>query len=130
PSVDDGSPIAELVANALAEGYTQRGEPYHGYHFKILTGQGANAPGGAMSYLNNGDMTGGFAMIAWPSEYESTGVMTFLVSRNGIVYQKDLGPTTQAMASAVAAYNPDRTWNPVSDYGIPKTGTASRKAPR
>jgi hypothetical protein len=111
---DDESPIGEIVARAFAEGYTKRHDPYHGYYFRILTAQGPHVPGGAMNYLHNGLMTSGFALIAWPSDYRSTGVMTFLVDKTGIVYQKDLGPTTSEVAGAYTAYDPDQTWTPVS----------------
>jgi hypothetical protein len=111
---NDESPIGETIARAFAEGYTKRHDPYHGYYFKILTGQGANASGGEMSYLEDGLMTKGFALIAWPSDYKSTGVMTFIVDKAGIVYQKDLGSKTQEMAGAYKAYDPDESWTPVS----------------
>jgi len=110
----DESPIGAMVARAFAEGYTQKRAPYHGYYFKILTAQGLHASGGTMSYLHNDLMTSGFALIAWPSDYQSTGVMTFLVDKTGIVYQKDLGPRTSEVASAYTAYDPDETWTPVS----------------
>jgi hypothetical protein len=108
------SPIGDVVARAFAEGYTKGHDPYHGYYFKILTGQGPQASGGEVSYLHNGVMTKGFALIAWPSNYRSTGIMTFIVDKAGIVYQKDLGPRTQEIAGAYSAYNPDETWTPVS----------------
>ncbi|HEY7333610.1 MAG TPA: DUF2950 domain-containing protein [Bryobacteraceae bacterium] len=111
---EEASPIGDMIAKAFAEGYTKKGEPYHGYYFKVLTAQGPNAPGGAMNYIDNGAMTKGYALIAWPSDYGSTGVMTFLVSRVGIVYQKDLGPNTAAIAGAYTAYDPDKTWTPVT----------------
>lgn len=114
------SPIGSTIAQALAEGYT-KGQPYRGYYFKVLTGQGANV-GPAMSYLDNGAMTRGFALMAWPAQYGSTGVMTFLVDRSGIVYQKNLGPGTANIAAAYTAYNPDSTWKPISG------NTASRSA--
>jgi hypothetical protein len=109
------SPIGDVVARAFAEGYTlNRGAPYHGYHFKVLSGQGPDAPGGERSYLDkDGLMTGGFALVAWPSDYGSTGVMTFLVDKSGIVYEKDLGKDTPDMASSFTEYNPDNTWKPV-----------------
>jgi hypothetical protein len=110
----DESPIGAIVARAFAEGYTKRHDPYHGYYFRVLTAQGPHASGGAMSYLHNGLMTSGFALIAWPSDYRSTGVMTFLVDKTGIVYQKDLGPRTSEIASAYTAYEPDERWTPVS----------------
>jgi hypothetical protein len=113
-SGDDESPIGAIVARAFAEGYTKRNDPYHGYYFRVLTAQGPHASGGTMSYLHNNLMTSGFALIAWPSDYRSTGVMTFLVDKTGIVYQKDLGPKTSEIASAYTAYEPDETWAPVS----------------
>jgi hypothetical protein len=109
---DDESPIGDLIAQALAEGYTDKSMPYHGYHFKVLTGQGPHAPGGATSYLENGAMTKGFAVLAWPSEYKVTGVMTFQVDRTGILYQKDLGDKTADLAGAITDYDPDQTWTP------------------
>jgi hypothetical protein len=110
---DDESPIGDLVARAFAEGYTKRHDPYHGYYFKILTGQGPHASGGEMSYLANRLMTRGFALIAWPSDYKSTGIMTFVVDKAGIVFQKDLGTKTPEIAGAYQAYDPDETWSPV-----------------
>jgi hypothetical protein len=120
----DESPIAELIARAIAEGYTNKAEPYQGYHFKILKGQGPHVSGGAMNYVVNGAMTRGFALIAWPSDYKSTGVMTFLLDRSGIVYQKDLGEQTPQIAAATSAYDPDQTWTPVSGSGVPPTTTS------
>jgi hypothetical protein len=109
------SPMGEVIARALAEGYTNKHDPYHGYYFKVLTRQGSNAPGGAESYIDdNGVMTRGFALIAWPASYGSTGIMTFVVNNTGIVYQKDLGRKTADIAGAVTAYDPDLTWTPVS----------------
>jgi hypothetical protein len=109
------SPIGKIVAKAFAEGYTKRGDPYHGYYFKLLKAQGPHASGGEMSYLEDNAMTKGYALVAWPSDYGSTGIMTFLVSKTGIVYQKDLGPRTTRVASSYAAYNPDGTWAPVGE---------------
>jgi hypothetical protein len=120
-SEDEESPIGEIVAKALAEGYTNKHEPYHGYYFRVLKGQGANAAGGEMSYLDNGAMTKGFAIIAWPANYGSTGIMTFVVDKSGIVYQKDLGKKTGELAAAYTAYNPDKTWAPVADRPHPLT---------
>jgi hypothetical protein len=111
---NDESPIGDLVARALAEGYTDQSMPYHGYYFKVLTGQGSHAPGGAMSYLDNGVMTKGFAVLAWPSEYKVTGVMTFQVDRTGILMEKDLGEKTADIAHAISNYDPDQTWAPVA----------------
>jgi len=110
------SPIGPLVAQAVAEGYTPTHDgaaptPYRGYYYRILTRQGAGAPGGAKSYIVNGKMIGGFAFIAYPAEYRSSGVMTFIVGADGVVYRKDLGPNTAAIAKAMKTYNPDPSWN-------------------
>jgi hypothetical protein len=118
-SQGDESPMGEIIARALAEGYTNKRDPYHGYYFKVLTGQGPHAPGGEMSYLDNGVMTKGFALIAWPSNYGSTGIMTFVVDKTGIVYQKNLGRRTAEIAGAYTAYDPDKSWTPVSDSPHP-----------
>jgi hypothetical protein len=115
---NEESPIGDVVARAFAEGYTKAHDPYHGYYFKILTSQGPQASGGEMSYLYNGLMTKGFALIAWPSDYKSTGIMTFIVDKAGIVFQKDLGPRTPEIAGAYRAYNPDETWTPVSTSAL------------
>jgi hypothetical protein len=114
-SESDESPIGEIVAKAIAEGYTNKRDPYRGYYFRILTAQGPHAPGGETSYIDNGLMTKGFALIAWPSNYGSTGIMTFIVDRTGIVYQKDLGRKTSEIAGAYSAYDPGETWKPVAD---------------
>lgn len=118
------SPIGPLVAHATAQGYgkSESPEPFHGYYFRILTAQGANAPGGAKSYLAGGKMTGGFAFLAYPAEYRNSGVMTFVVDQNGVVYQKDLGPKTADIAKQVTAYNPDKTWVTAEDPGEGDTG--------
>jgi hypothetical protein len=112
------SPIGPLVAHATAQGYGASGkpEPFHGYFFHTLKAQGANAPGGAKSYIVNGNMTGGFAFVAYPAEYRNSGVMTFLIDKNGVVFQKDLGPETAATAKAMTSYNPDKTW---TTTGVP-----------
>jgi len=112
------SPLGDLVAEAAAEGRPldenrQPPRPFHGYYFKILTAQGASAKGGAKSYVVGGDMSGGFALVAWPSQYDATGVMTFLVNQDGVVRQKDLGPGTAATASAMTQFNPDASWSEV-----------------
>jgi len=107
------SPIGPLVANAAAEGYSDKAAPFHGYHFRILTKQGASSKGGAKDYAVNGNLVGGFAFIAYPAQYRNSGVMTFIVNQNGIIYQKDLGANTQSIASAMTEYNPDNTWDPV-----------------
>jgi hypothetical protein len=108
------SPIGPLVASAVAEGYAkgQNGAPtpYRGYYYRILTRQGKNAPGGAKSYIAGGQMTGGVAFLAYPAEYRSSGVMTFIVNMDGVVNQKDLGKKTDVLAKAMTEYNPDSSW--------------------
>jgi hypothetical protein len=107
------SPVGPFAARAAAEGYRRAGgkpTPYHGYYYKILKGQGKGAPGGSYSYLINGHMVAGFALVAWPAEYGVSGVMTFVVNQNGTVYEKDLGPKAEGMAKAMKLYDPDRTW--------------------
>jgi hypothetical protein len=113
------SPIGEIIAKAIAQGYTNKHEPYRGYYFKVLTAQGPHVSGGAISYIENGLMTKGFALIAWPSDYGSTGIMTFVVDRSGIVYQTDLGRKAAQIAGAYSAYDPDEAWTPVSDATRP-----------
>jgi len=109
------SPLGDVVAQAAAEGRPVTGNatqpsPFHGYYFKILTAQGSAAPGGAKSYVVKGEMSGGFALVAWPSQYDATGIMTFIVNQDGVVREKDLGPGTDAAARKMTAYNPDSTW--------------------
>jgi hypothetical protein len=108
------SPIGPLVAAAVAEGYSKsQGDaptPYQGYYFHILTRQGKNGPSGAKSYVVNGKMTGGFAFVAYPAEYRSSGVMTFIVNDDGIVYEKDLGRKTNVVAKNMKEYNPNSSW--------------------
>jgi len=111
----DESPLGELAAQASGEGY-KVGEgpiPYHGYYFRILTQQGPNAPGGELNYVVKGKMIGGFALLAWPAEYGNSGVMTFLVNHNGVVYQKDLGDSTAALVKRIMRFDPDQTWKKV-----------------
>ena len=112
----DESPLGPLVANARAEGYRPNPEgtptPYHGYFFRILTRQGPNASGGAKNYIADGRLTGGFAMIAFPAKWGDSGVMTFIVDQNGIVFEKNLGPGTQPAARAISSYDPDQSWKP------------------
>lgn len=106
-------PIGEKVAQAIARGYTSRTEPFHGYYFRILKGQGPAAPLGELDFVVKGAMIGGFALIAFPAQYRVTGVQTFMVSHDGVVYQKDLGPKTTELAAAIERFNPDKTWTPV-----------------
>jgi hypothetical protein len=109
------SPIGPLVASAVAEGYAKGKAgpptPYRGYLFHVLTRQGKSAPGGAKSYIVNSKMTEGFAFVAYPAEYRSSGVMTFIVNQDGVVYQKDLGKKTEALGKAMQEYNPDSGWS-------------------
>ncbi|MCJ7753092.1 MAG: DUF2950 domain-containing protein [Thermoanaerobaculales bacterium] len=107
-------PLGEGIALVIAEGYTERFEPYHGYYFKVLKGQGPDAPLGEMDFVVKGAMIGGFAMAAAPVDYGLTGVKTFIVSHEGIVYEQDLGPTTLDQFRAMELYNPDTAWEPVA----------------
>jgi hypothetical protein len=109
------SPLGELLVQAKAEGYSKKDSkgnpvPYHGYFYKILKAQGKNAPGGTYDYIINGQMIGGFALVAWPAKYGNSGVMTFVVNHDGVVYQKDLGKNTEKIAKAITKYDPDNTW--------------------
>lgn len=110
------SPLGELVAAAVVEGYTvptdpkHEPQPYHGYYFRMLWSQGPGAPGGARSYVERGRMTGGFGVVAWPADYANSGVMTFMVNQDGIVYQRDLGEDTDQEARGMSAYEPDEGW--------------------
>jgi hypothetical protein len=109
-------PVGEEVAKALQEGYSaQGGKPYHGYYFKVLKGQGPAAPMGEMDFMVGGAMIGGFALAAAPAEYRVTGVMTFIVGPDGVVYEKDLGPDTLKTFQSMDKYNPDKTWKVTAD---------------
>src|SRR5882672_2421810 len=111
-----GGPVGEEVAKALQEGYkAERGTPYHGYYFKVLKGQGPAAPGGEIDFLVGGAMIGGFGLAVAPAEYRVTGVMTFMVGPDGVVYQKDLGPDTLKTFQGMDKYNPDKTWKETED---------------
>lgn len=112
---EEPSPLGELVAKAKAEGYSRKGKKgnpiaYNGYYYRILKGQGKNAPGGAFDYVVNGHMIGGFAVVAYPATYGNSGVMTFAVNHDGVVYQKDLGRNTATVAKAMKLFDPDNTW--------------------
>ena len=117
------SPLGELVARAKMEGYKkktaafkeEKSTPFHGYYFKILTRQGKNAPGGKYNYIINGNMVGGFALVAFPSNWGKSGVMTFVVNQQGKVYQKNIGPNTTKIVREMKSYNPDETWTPVKE---------------
>jgi len=108
------SPLGPLVEGARTAGYKKNAGgkpvPYHGYHYRVLKAQGPDAPGGAYDYVAQGRMIGGFAMIAWPASYENSGVMTFMVSHEGVVVEKDLGPGTAAAVQKMTRFNPDKSW--------------------
>ena len=110
-----GGPIGEKIAEAIAQGYNVQAEPYHGYFFKVLKGQGPHAPLGAMDFVVHGVMIGGFALVAAPAEYGETGFKTFMVSHTGVVYEKDLGPDTLETFQKMEVFDPDKTWTPVED---------------
>lgn len=116
---EEPSPLGPLVAEAAEEGYGEgktRPTPYHGYFYRLLTEQGAHAPGGARDYVDaQGRLTGGFAVVAWPATHDNSGVMTFLVDQRGIVFQKDLGEETAEAVARIRAYDPDPSWSPVAD---------------
>ncbi len=114
---EPASPAGPLLASASAEGYGsgEKGQPYHGYLYRVLKAQGPAAKGGAKSYLKDGQLTGGVALIAFPAQYKVSGVMTFIINQNGVVYQKDLGENTAEQAAAITEYNPDKTWKKVTD---------------
>jgi hypothetical protein len=113
------SPLGEEFAAARAEGYlepgTPKGQPFHGYVYRSLTRQGPNAAGGAYDYVVNGELLGGFALIAFPAEYGSSGIMTFIVNHDGVVFSRDLGPDTAKAAMAINEYNPDPMWRKEAD---------------
>lgn len=119
------SPLGDLIEQWREEGYTpgkpkppdapRQRSPYHGYFFKVLKAQGTHAPGGQFSYVINGNMIAGYALIAWPAKWGSSGVMTFIVNQQGRVYQKNLGPETAELAAAITEYDPDQTWKVVQE---------------
>lgn len=130
PDGQQPSPIGPLVASAVAEGYTAAHDgaqttPYRGYFYRILERQGPSASGGAKSYVVDGKMTGGFAFLAYPAEYRSSGVMTFVVGKDGMVYRKDLGPNTATIAKAMKSFNPDSTWKR-DEYQQEETAAAEK----
>jgi DUF2950 family protein len=110
-----GGPIGENIAQAIAQGYSSKEEPYHGYFFKVLKGQGPAAPLGELDYVIKGVMIGGFALVVSPAEYRVTGVKTFIVSNDGVVFEKDLGPSTLEEFKKMERFNPDKTWTPVEE---------------
>jgi len=114
---EEPSPLGELIAEATKQGYRVGvgRTPFHGYYFKILTEQGPAAAGGELDYVVNGKMIGGFALVAYPAEYRNSGVMTFIVNHAGTVFQKDLGPNTTQLAERMTSFNPDKSWQAVTD---------------
>jgi hypothetical protein len=110
-----GGPVGEGVARALEQGYSKQGQPFHGYYFRVLKGQGPAAPMGQMDFVVEGAMIGGFALAAAPAQYRVTGVKTFMVGPNGVVYEKDLGPDTLKVFESIDRFNPDKTWKPTDD---------------
>jgi hypothetical protein len=108
-------PVGENVAKAIAQGYTSKTQPYHGYYFKVLKGQGPAAPLGRLDYIVQGAMIGGFALVAAPAEYGVTGVKTFMVSNDGVVWEKDFGKKTLQNFKTMELFNPDKSWEPVED---------------
>jgi hypothetical protein len=122
------SPVGPLVAAAVTESYaTGASTPYRGYYYHILTRQGKNAPGGAKSYIADGKMSGGFAFVAYPADYRSSGVMTFIVGQDGTVYQKDLGKKTEALAKAMKEYNPNSSWQKAEEQPEETAGEQKTK---
>jgi hypothetical protein len=110
-----GGPIGEQIAEVIEQGYNLKSDPYHGYFFKVLKGQGPAAPLGTMDFVVEGIMIGGFALVAAPAEYGETGLKTFMVSHTGVVYEKDLGPDTLQEFQQMELFNPDKSWTPVVD---------------
>jgi hypothetical protein len=118
PDGQPASPLGPLAAFATAEGYSVRPDAhtaFHGYYFRLLTGQSDKAPGGAKNYMVNGKMTGGFAFVAYPAEYGNSGVMTFMINQDGVLLQKDLGKTTTETATAMTKFDPDPSWTIVEE---------------
>jgi hypothetical protein len=113
---EEPSPAGQFVAAAAAEGYRGSGGPtYHGYRYRMLYRQGSNANGGARDYFINGVLSNGFGLIAWPADYGSSGVMTFIVNPDGVVFQKDLGDDTEKAAGSITSFDPDSTWTAIAD---------------
>jgi len=123
------SPLGDLVAQATTDGYDENkpsSSPFWGYYFRVLTAQGDAAPGGRRSYINKGDMSGGFAILAFPAKYATSGVMTFVVNQDNVVYEKDLGAKTSTLAPLITEYNPDESW---AEVQLPEPDVPSRTAP-
>ena len=124
-----GGPVGDAIAKAIEQGYTDKTEPYHGYYFKVLKGQGPAAPMGEMDFVFNGVMIGGFALVAAPAEHRVTGVNTFIVGPDGVVYQKDLGPDTLKAFESMERYNPDKSWKSTDDEWPEEEDEASDQTP-
>jgi hypothetical protein len=126
------SPLGDLIAKAADDGQARdttaatsvSRTPFHGYYFRILSAQGAAASGGAKTYVDGGEMRGGFALVAWPAEYDASGVMTFVVNQDGVVFEKNLGPETSTKASTLTRFDPDLTWH-AAFHPATRTGTPS-----
>jgi hypothetical protein len=132
---ENQSPLGPLVASARGGGYSRVGTaggaaraPYHGYYYKILTAQGPHGRDGAYNYLAHGKMIGGFALVAYPAEWGNSGIMTFIVNQDGVVFQKDLGPKTRALAQAMTTYDPDSTWTSVDHAGTQPVDDSAKPA--
>jgi hypothetical protein len=108
-----GGPVSEGIARAIAQGYTDKTKPFHGYHFRVLKKQGPHARLGSLDYVIKGKMIGGFALLAWPASYRVSGVKTFIVNHDGVVYEKDLGEDTAKVASGITRFDPGEGWTPV-----------------
>jgi Protein of unknown function (DUF2950) len=113
PDGSVGGPVSEIIARAIADGYTDRTKPFHGYRFRVLKRQGSHARLGTLDYVIGGKMIGGFALVAWPASYRSTGVKTFIVNHDGVVLEKDLGKDTARIASGMTRFDPGQGWTPV-----------------
>ena len=128
---EEQSPLGDIAAEAAAEGYRagEKPQPFHGYYYKILKGQGRAAPGGAIDYVAGGKMIGGFGLLAYPADYGNSGIMSFIVNHDGTVYQKDLGLATRRIAANMRNFNPDKGWEKVTPPGDPKAeaGAAGKK---
>jgi len=128
---EEQSPLGDIAAEAAAEGYRagEKPQPFHGYYYKILKGQGPAAPGGAISYVAGGKMIGGFGLLAYPADYGNSGIMSFIVNHDGTVYQRDLGVATRRIAANMRNFNPEKGWEKVTPSGDPKAeaGAAGKK---
>ena len=115
------SPLGAFVADASDEGYTSASNSYHGYHYRLISSQGSHAPGGEYDYMVRSNQIGGFAIVAYPAAYGETGVMTFVMSHSGVMYQRDLGPTTKDLAFAINSFDPDDNWQKISERDMQPT---------